>query len=213
MSDFWQTVVPWLDEKYAWNRYKFMRWYCGHLYRARCANIGRGFTLAEFVERPVIQGAGRIVIGDDVTIVGGVDLIANNTDFQDCEISIGDGTTIGRDCSIRARKRVVIGRRCLLAPYVRIYDHNGHPLDPGKRVRGESAPLSEMREIRIGDNVWIGEFAHIQQGVTIGDGAIVAANSVVNKDVEANSVVFGVPARKILWLPDDSASRSTGANG
>jgi acetyltransferase-like isoleucine patch superfamily enzyme len=202
MAGFWDVAIPWLDEKYAWNRYKVMKWYCERLYRARCSSIGSNFRLAEFVQRPVIQGGGRIIFGDDVTIVGGVDLIANNTDFPECEIEIGNGTIIGRECSIRARKSVRIGRRCLLAPYVRIYDHNGHALDPGKRLRGEPAPVSEIRDINIGDNVWIGEFAHIQQGVSIGDGAIVAANSVVNRNVEPNTVVFGVPARKVLWLAD-----------
>jgi acetyltransferase-like isoleucine patch superfamily enzyme len=203
MKPLFLKLIPWLDEKITWNRYKFMKWYCMYLYHARCAEIGSNFTLAEFVTRPVIQGSGKIRIGNDVTIVGPIDLISISTTYPDCEIVIGDGTIIGRECSIRARKSVRIGKKCMLAPYVRIYDHNGHPIDPAKRLRGESPPAKEMSEVIIGNNVWIGEFAHIQQGVTIGDGAIVAAHSVVTRNVEPESVVFGVPARKILWLNKD----------
>jgi len=195
-----QKLIPWLDEKIIWNRYKLMKWYCMYIYRSKCAEIGKNFHLSEFVERPVIQGYGKIRIGNDVTIVGAVDLIAINSTYPECEIIIGDGTIIGRDCSIRARKMIRIGKKCMLAPYVRIYDHNGHPLDPVKRLKGESAPAVEVDEIVIGDNVWIGEFAHIQKGVKIGEGSIIAANSVVTRDVEPNSLVFGIPARKILWL-------------
>jgi acetyltransferase-like isoleucine patch superfamily enzyme len=195
-------IIAWIDEKIVWNRYKFMKWYCTHLFQIKCTEIGENFQVAEFAARPVIQGYGKIRFGNDVTIVGAVDLISDNTYFPDCEISIGDGTVIGRECSIRARQAVRIGRKCLFAPHVRIYDHNGHPLDPGMRLRGDKEPLDQIKEVVIGDNVWIGEFAHIQRGVKIGQGSIIAAHSVVVNDVAENTVVMGVPARKILWLGD-----------
>jgi len=195
--------IGWIDEKIVWNRYKFMKWYCTHLFRVKCTEIGENFQVAEFIKRPVIQGYGKIRFGKDVTIVGPVDLISDNTYYPDCEISIGDGTVIGRDCSIRARQGVRIGKKCLLAPYVRIYDHSGHPLDPGMRLRGEKEPKEQIKEVIIGDNVWIGEFAHIQRGVKIGQGSIIGAHSVVVNDVAENTVVLGIPARKILWLEKD----------
>jgi acetyltransferase-like isoleucine patch superfamily enzyme len=201
--------IGWIDEKIVWNRYKFMCWYCTHLFRIRCAEIGENFRIAEFVARPVIQGYGKIRFGNNVTIVGPVDLICNNSTHPDCEIYIGHGTTIGRDCSIRAKQGVRIGNNCLLAPYVRIYDHSGHPMDPLSRLRGDSEPEDQIREVVIGDNVWIGEFAHIQKGVRIGSGSIVAAHSVVVNDVAENSVVMGVPARKILWLDGDKKNQGT----
>jgi acetyltransferase-like isoleucine patch superfamily enzyme len=199
-------LIGWIDAKIVWNRYKLMRWYCTHLFHLKCTEIGENFKVTEFITRPVIQGYGKIRFGRDVTIVGPVDLISDNTYFPDCEIFIGDGTIIGRECSIRARQAVRIGKKCLLAPYVRIYDHNGHPLDPGMRLRGDREPKEQIKEVIIGDNVWIGEFAHIQSGVRIGQGAIIGSHSVVINDVAENSVVMGVPARKILWLDDRSKS-------
>jgi acetyltransferase-like isoleucine patch superfamily enzyme len=196
-------IIAWIDEKLEWNRYKFMSWYCKHLFRLKCAEIGDNFQVTQFVKKPFIEGLGKIRLGRDVTIVGAVDLSCNNNLFNDCEIFIGDGTIIGRDCSIRAKQGVRIGKNCLLAPYVRIYDHSGHPLDPKTRLAGEHEPMDQIREVVIGDNVWIGEFAHIQKGVRIGDGSIIAAHSVVVNDVAENSVVMGVPARKILWLDPD----------
>lgn len=202
--------IGWFDEKLTWNKYKFMKWYCLQLYRHKCTEIGENLQLAEFVKRPVIQGYGKIRIGNNVTIVGSVDLIANNTTYKDCEICIGDATIIGRECSIRAMKAVRIGKNCMLAPYVRIYDHNGHPLDPGMRLRGEQPPKKEIKEINIGNNVWIGEFAHVQQGVSIGDGSVIAAHSVVTKEILPNTIVFGVPARKILWLNTEPIGQKKG---
>lgn len=193
-------TIGWIDEKIIWNRYKFMKWYYTHLFRFKCTEIGENFKMTEFAKRPIIQGLGKIRIGRDVTVVGLVDLIANNTTYPECEISIGDGTIIGRNCSIRAKQRVSIGKKCLLAPYVRIYDHSGHPLDPEMRLRMENEPKEQIKEIVIGDNVWIGEFAHIQRGVKIGQGAIIGAHSVVINNVAENTMVFGVPARKVLWL-------------
>jgi acetyltransferase-like isoleucine patch superfamily enzyme len=56
------------------------------------------------------------------------------------------------------------------------------------------------KPIVIGDNIWIGSFSVILSGVTVGDGAIIAAGAVVTKDVPPRTVVGGVPARKIREL-------------
>ena len=58
--------------------------------------------------------------------------------------------------------------------------------------------------IHIGRNVWIGSYATVLPGITIGEGAIIAAGAVVTKDVPANAMVGGVPARLIKMLPNDS---------
>lgn len=87
---------------------------------------------------------------------------------------------------------VTFGDDVMLAPGVLISTAT-HPLDPIKRQKG----IETARPIAIGNNVWIGMGAKILEGITIGDNAVIAAGAVVNKNVQANTVVAGVPARVI----------------
>ena len=107
-----------------------------------------------------------------------------------------------------------IARRVWLGPYVVIYGHGGveigeqtlismhcsilssnHGVPPiGKLIRDTA---DELRPTKIGRDVWIGANAVILGGVTIGDGAVIAAGAVVNRDVEVGAVVAGVPAREV----------------
>lgn len=197
----WQTkLIGWFDEKLSWKSYIFMRWYCYHYYHLKCTKIGENFKLQWPIKKPIIRGGGNIHIGNNVTIVGQVELMANTGIYKDCEISIGDGTMIGDQCMISASKFVSIGRNCLLARYVYIYDNNGHPLSPSGRLNNEKIPSNEIAEVAIGDNVWIGHFAHIQSGVTIGDNSVIGALSVVTKSIPPNVIVMGAPARICGWL-------------
>ncbi|MOA11932.1 Maltose O-acetyltransferase [compost metagenome] len=90
---------------------------------------------------------------------------------------------------------VHIGDNCMLAPGVHIYTAT-HPLDAETRVGGAEFG----KPVRIGDNVWIGGRAVINPGVTLGDNVVVASGAVVTKDVPANCVVGGNPARVIKQL-------------
>ncbi|MFT4995177.1 MAG: maltose O-acetyltransferase, partial [Paraglaciecola sp.] len=87
---------------------------------------------------------------------------------------------------------VTFGDDVMLAPGVLISTAT-HPLDPQKRRKG----IESARAITIGNNVWLGMGATILDGVTIGDNAVIAAGAVVNRNVRANTVVAGVPARVI----------------
>ena len=69
-----------------------------------------------------------------------------------------------------------------------------HELEPSRRSSIVSAP------IRIGNRVWIGSHSTILPGVTVGDGAVVAAGAVVTKDVPPNTVVAGVPAKVVKTI-------------
>ena len=85
----------------------------------------------------------------------------------------------------------MIGNQCMFANNFVVVDHD-HDRKDGKILKElVSAP------VKIGNNVWCGANVTVLKGVTIGDGAVIAAGSVVNRDVAAYSVVAGVPARKI----------------
>lgn len=181
-------------------------WYQKQLFVEQVTQVGYGVKIGP-KKNIITRGEGaEIIIGNEVTIYSPIKITAATHIYPQSYVKIGDRTRIGGYCTIRAAKGIEIGKDCLLANYVRIYDYNGHPLSPGsyndiKTLRNRSAtPPNEVSEIRIGSNVWIGENVFIQRGVTIGDGSIVGANSVVIKDVPENTVVFGIPARVILWL-------------
>ena len=90
---------------------------------------------------------------------------------------------------------VTFGDNVMCAPGVLISTAT-HPLDSLERQKG----LETARAITIGNNVWIGMGAKILDGVTIGDNAVIAAGAVVNKDVAAQTLVGGVPARLLRQL-------------
>ena len=124
-------------------------------------------------------------------------------------ISIGNYTTL-RGGVVGAVESVSIGSHVIISSHVTIYDNNNHPTDPETRRRMcESGFYSEMwnwehsdhKPVVIEDNVWIGEYATVLKGVTVGRGSIVASHSVVTKDVEPYSIVAGNPAKKVKELP------------
>jgi acetyltransferase-like isoleucine patch superfamily enzyme len=110
------------------------------------------------------------------------------------EVAIGDKTVMGQECTISAYQHVSIGEQCILADRVMLidFDHNAAEVERPIRVQG-----IYKRDVRVGNNVWIGHGAQILRGITVGDNAIVGAGAVVTKDVPANAVVGGVPARLI----------------
>ena len=111
------------------------------------------------------------------------------------KIVIGKNCQIGEFAHITSCNSIEIGDNLLTGRYVYISD-NAHGktdfdllgLHPALR------PLHSKGSVKIGNNVWIGESVRILAGVTIGDGAVIGANSVVTKDVPAYCVVGGVPA-------------------
>lgn len=125
------------------------------------------------------------------------------------KIIVGDFTTIRYDSIVGASERIEIGSHVIISNRVTIYDNNNHPTDVEMREKMcESGFTSELWQwkysahspVKIGDNVWIGEKSTILKGVTIGNGSIVACNSVVTHDVEENTVVAGNPARLVKKL-------------
>jgi len=141
----------------------------------------------------------------------GGSLIAENCQFYSgvrleldagATLRIGNGTYLNRNTAVIATRSVTIGRDCKIAWDVNIMDSDFHPL-PGK-------PL-ESRPVVIEDDVWIGCRAISLKGVHIGRGAIVAAGAVVTKDVPANSLVGGVPAKMVTQFQPLSGTSSHGA--
>ena len=114
------------------------------------------------------------------------------------EVEIGAKTVIGQECTISSYQHVSIGRECIVADRVMLidFDHGVVEVDRPIRLQG-----IYKRDVRVGNNVWVGYGAAFLRGVTVGDNAVVGTYSVVGKDVPANAVVAGVPA-KLLRMRD-----------
>jgi acetyltransferase-like isoleucine patch superfamily enzyme len=107
-------------------------------------------------------------------------------------LTIGAGTNVnGLGTKILVAKSVTIGAGCTFSWDVQLLDNDFHAMTVGGVQQPSAAPIV------IGDRVWVGTRAIVLKGVTIGDGAIVAAGAIVTKDVPANAVVAGVPAKVV----------------
>ena len=115
--------------------------------------------------------------------------------YTDCgkNLKIGKNVFINSCCQFQDQGGITIGDGTLVGPKTVIATLNHH-MDPSKRAKLFPKPVV------IGKNVWIGANVTILPGVTIGDGAIIAAGAVVHKNVEANTVVGGVPAKLIKQI-------------
>ena len=109
-------------------------------------------------------------------------------------VSIGAKTVLGQECTISAYQHVSIGRECVIADRVMLIDFDHGMVEVDRPIRHQGI---YKRDVRVGNNVWIGYGACILRGVTVGDNAIIGTNSVVTRDVPANAVVGGVPAKVI----------------
>ena len=109
-------------------------------------------------------------------------------------VEIGEKTVMGQECTISAYKHVRIGEQCVIADRAMFidFDHGVVEVERPIRVQG-----IYKRDCIVGSNVWIGYGACFLRGIRVGDNAIVGTNSVVTKDVPANAVVGGVPAKVI----------------
>ena len=119
-------------------------------------------------------------------------------------VEIGEKTVIGQECTISAYQRVRIGEQCVIADRAMFidFDHGVAEVERPIRVQG-----IYKRDTVVGSNVWIGYGACVLRGVRVGDNSVIGTNAVVTKDVPANAVVGGVPAKVIRMREPPSELR------
>jgi serine acetyltransferase len=161
------------------------------LLRAMCASVGKRLQM-ELV--PSISGPIKIYLGDDVRL-SGRSTIAGGRVFPDPEFRVGNRTFIGAGCFFSIAKSITIGEDVLVAGNCTVADYSAHPLDPEKRIAGVQVDPEDVRPVRIENKAWVGRGAVILPGVTIGEGAVVGAATVVTKDVPPGQICVGNPGR------------------
>jgi len=109
-------------------------------------------------------------------------------------VEIGAKTVMGQECTISAYQRVRIGNECVIADRAMFIDFDHGMVEVERPIRLQGI---YKRDVEVGNNVWIGYGACILRGVSVGDNSVIGTNAVVAKDVPANAVVGGIPARII----------------
>jgi acetyltransferase-like isoleucine patch superfamily enzyme len=132
----------------------------------------------------------RVTLGPGSMVGARTVIAAVGTPSRPATFELGARSFIRGQCLINCTDRIIIGSDCQISWRVQLLDSDFH------QILFEDDTLSKVSApIQIGNKVWIGTNAIILKGVTIGDGAVVAAGSVVTRDVQAGTLVAGVPAR------------------
>ncbi len=143
----------------------------------------------------ILRKNASIIVGRKVQLHRYVKLSAWGNEHH-ARIIIGNNTSIGDRTEIHAGKKVEIGSGCNIAWDINIMDRDYHKFNSEKE---------EIKPVKICDNVWIGCNSIVLKGVTIGEGAVVAAGSIVTRDVPPKALVGGNPAKvlkeNIYWKP------------
>lgn len=155
----------------------------------------RAVRLADSYHRAFVAGAadaGQVL--DDLIGALGEDVVVKPplyVDYGD-HISIGARTFVNFNLTALDVAPITIGADCQLGPNVQLLTPT-HPVEPQAR----RDKLEAAEPISIGDNVWLGGGVIVCPGVTIGENAVIGAGSVVTRDIPANTVAVGNPARVI----------------
>ena len=174
------------------------------MYRS-VVEVGKGVIFFNTTQISNAQGNKLCIkIGDSSMIRGELFIFGHGG-----KIIIGNNCYIGEMSKIWSSSEIVIGNNVLIAHNVNIHDSNSHPINNCERrnhfksiyTRGHPKDINlNERPIKINDDVWIGFNSIILKGVIIGEGAIVAAGSVVTNDVPPFTVVAGNPARIVKQI-------------
>lgn len=127
----------------------------------------------------------KLIVNDKQQIYSGSYISVS----KNATLEFGGNSYINYGCNIDCFEHISIGRDTIIAKQVYIRDSDNHNIEYEGYLK--SAP------IKIGDHCWIGMRATILKGVTIGDGCIIAAGSLVNKDIPPNCLATGVPAKVV----------------
>ncbi|WP_304610917.1 DapH/DapD/GlmU-related protein [Mucilaginibacter sp. UR6-11] len=157
-------------------------------------SAGRNLILGDNVDINALSTNG-ILLGDDVSIARDSILFCTGVIAQKgTGITIGDRTGIGARAFLAGQGGITIGNDVITGPNIQIFSENHNFSDLSQTIKEQGV---SKQATTIGNNCWLGGGITVLAGVTIGDGCVIAAGSVVTKSVPPNSIVAGVPAKVI----------------
>ncbi len=167
-------------------------------FKGRVAQCGKRLYL--YGGLPFVSGPLQISIGDDCRVSGHTTFSGCTQPLEGLEhplLSIGNNVDIGWQSTIAVGKRVIISDNVRIAGGAFLFGYSGHPLDAKRRAQGEGDDPQQIGDIILEQDIWLGTNVTVKGGVIIGEGAVVAAGSVVTKSIPAFAIAAGNPARVV----------------
>jgi acetyltransferase-like isoleucine patch superfamily enzyme len=206
---YWWSVICW--------RGFFGFFVLQPLFQSRCATFGKGVSIDLL---PFVSGHVELHIGNHCWIGGKVSIFSSRIVDQP-RFVMKDHAEIGWNVTVVANEEVILEEHSRVSNDCRISDSDGHPRQADLRAQGLPMHRKDIKPVRIGKHAWIGNGTHIMKGVTIGEGAIVGANSVVITDIPPYCLAlgnpaevffrnYGKPSRQPQKKDEDPAGESTG---
>jgi acetyltransferase-like isoleucine patch superfamily enzyme len=149
---------------------------------------------------PLVMGPVDIAIGPDCRMSGQTTITGRSSGSATPKLTVGRNCDIGWQTTLAVGRRIEIGNNVRIAGRSLIAGYPGHPLDPAARAAGLPDTEEQVGDIVLEDDVWLATGVTVVAGVRIGRGTIVAAGSVVTRDLPAHVLAGGNPARVIKPL-------------
>jgi serine acetyltransferase len=153
---------------------------------------------------PVVIGSLDIIMGDRVRLAAMTTISGRAVGSNIPQLIIGDNVGIGWRTSISVGNTIILGNNVRIAGDCYLAGYPGHPINAKLRALGKPDADSQVGDIILDDDVWLATGVKVMPGVTIGRGTIVAAGSVVTKDLPSFVLAGGVPARVIKSIEEEN---------
>lgn len=171
------------------------------LFKSRLA--GRAHGLYLYGGMPLMIGPLQARFGRACRVSGQTTFSGRWTGITSPELTVGDNVDIGWQTTIAVGTKVVLGDNVRIAGRAFLAGYPGHPLNAQDRAAGLPDTEDQIGDIILEDDVWLGTDVTITAGVRIGRGTVVAAGSVVTRDLPPGVLAGGVPALVIRELPSE----------
>jgi acetyltransferase-like isoleucine patch superfamily enzyme len=165
--------------------------YRGPLFQARCDSVGKNLSVDSL---PWVSGPVEVHIGNDVWLGGNMSIMSGRTLEHRPRLIIKDRAEIGWGVLISVSGEVIVEEHARVSFNCCIFDNDGHRREADLRAQNVPVDPRDIRPVRICRHAWIGNGCQIMKGVTIGEGAVIGAHSVVISDIPPYSLAMGNPA-------------------
>ena len=165
------------------------------LLKGRLESVGRNLNL--YGGLPYISGPLKIVMGDNCRVSGQSTFTGRSSATTTPTLIVGNNIDIGWMTTIAVGSCVKLGDNVRIAGRTLLAGYPGHPLDAKARALGLPETDDQVGDIILEDDVWLATGVSVMAGITIGHGTIVAAGSVVTKDLPPMVLAAGIPAKVI----------------